>query len=52
MAQLEKIGAVMEQRWSKKKKSRNKEENRDKEERFEDGLRKSQKEGTLLSISY
>jgi len=48
--QLERIGAVMEQRWGSEGESR-KEENRDKEERSKDGPRENQEGGTLLSAS-
>jgi len=50
MAQLERIGAVMEQRWSSEGENR-KEESRDEEERSEDSSRKSQEEETLSSTS-
>ena len=49
-AQLERIGAVMEQRWGSEGES-GKEENRDEEEGFEDGPRESQREGTPSSAS-
>ena len=45
MAQLERIGAAMEQRWDSERKSR-KEENGDKEEGSKDGLGESQEERT------
>ena len=51
MAQLERIGAAMEQRCGLEEVVR-KEENRDKEEGSEDGPRESQEEGILLSIFY
>jgi len=47
---LERIGATMEQRWGLEGENRNK-ESRDEEERSEIGLRESQEEGTLLSVS-
>jgi len=50
MAQLERIGAAMEQRWSLEGES-GKEENGDNVEGSEDGPRESQKEGTPLSAS-
>ena len=50
MAQLERIGATMEQRWSLKGEV-GKEESRDDTERSEDGSRESQEERTLLSTS-
>ena len=50
MAQLERIGATMEQRWGSERESR-KEENRDDAEGSEDGPGESQEEGTLLSAS-
>jgi len=50
MAQLERIGAVMEQRWDSEGESR-KEENRDEEEGSEDGPGESQEGGTPLSAS-
>ena len=50
MAQLERIGATMEQRWGSEEEVR-KEESRDDVEGSEDGLRESQEEGTLLSTS-
>ena len=49
-AQLERIGAMMEQRWSLEGEVR-KEENRDNTERSEDGPRESQEGGTLSSTS-
>jgi len=49
MAQLERIGAVMEWRWGLEEESRK--ENRDEEERSEDGPGKSQERGTLSSAS-
>ena len=48
MAQLKKIKAVIEWRWSLEEKSRN----GDEEEESEDGSRESQEKGTLLSTSY
>ena len=50
MAQLERIGAVMEQRGSLEGENRKKESEDDKEG-SKNGLGKSQKEGTLLSAS-
>ena len=47
MAQLERIGAMMEWRWGSERESRN----RDEEEGSEDGLGESQKEETPLSAS-
>ena len=47
MAQLEKIGAAMEQRWGSEEESRK--ENRDEEEGSEDGPRESQEGATPLS---
>ena len=49
-AQLERIGAAMEQRWGSEEESR-KEENGDEEEGSKDGPRESQEEGTLSSTS-
>ena len=49
-AQLERIGAMMEQRWSLEGEVR-KEESRDDAERFKDGPGESQEEGTPLSAS-
>ena len=49
-AQLERIGAAMEQRWGLEEVVR-KEKSRDNMERSEDGPRKSQKEGTPSSAS-
>jgi len=49
-AQLERIGAVMEQRWSSEGESR-KEKNGDEKEGSEDGPGESQREGTLSSAS-
>ena len=49
-AQLERIGAVMEQRWSSEEEV-GKEESRDDAGGSEDGPRESQKERTLSSIS-
>ena len=51
MAQLERIGAMMEWRWGLEGESR-KEENRDEEEGSKDGPRESQEEGTPSSTSY
>ena len=51
IAQLERIGAIMEQRWSSEEKN-GKEESRNNVERSEDGPREIQKEGTLSSTSY
>jgi len=51
MAQLERIGAVMERRWGLEGESR-KEENRDEEEESEDGPGESQEGGTPSSTSY
>jgi len=50
-AQLERIGAVMEQRWGLEGES-GKEENRDDAEGSKDGPRESQEEGTPSSASY
>ena len=50
MAQLERIGAVMKQRWSSEGES-GKEENRDDVEGSEDGPGESQEGGTPLSAS-
>jgi len=50
MAQLAKIGAMMEQRWGLEEENE-KEKNRDDEGRSKDGPRESQEEGTLLSAS-
>ena len=47
-AQLERIGAVIEQRWGSEEESRN----GDEEEGSEDGPGESQEGGTLLSASY
>ena len=49
MAQLERIGAVLEQRWGSEEES--KKENRDEEEGSKDGPRESQERGTPSSIS-
>jgi len=49
MAQLERIGAMMEQRWGSEKESGK--ENGDEEKGSEDGPRESQEEKTLLSAS-
>jgi len=51
MAQLERIGAAMEQRWGSEEES-GKEKNGDEEEGSEDGPRESQEGGTLSSASY
>ena len=51
MAQLERIGAAMEQRWGLEKESRKK-ENGDEEEGSEEGPGESQEEETLSSTSY
>ena len=48
-AQLERIGAAMEQRWGSEEESGK--ENRDEEEGSEDGPRESQEGGTPLSAS-
>ena len=50
MAQLEWIGAVMEQRWGLEEEN-GKEENRDDVEGSKDGPRESQEGGTPSSIS-
>ena len=50
MAQLERIGAAMKQRWGSEGES-GKEENRDDVEGSEDGPRESQEGGTPLSAS-
>ena len=50
MAQLERIGAVMEQRWGTEEESRK--ENGDEEEGSKDGPGESQEGGTSSSISY
>jgi len=50
MAQLERIGAMMERRWGSEGES-GKEENGDDAERSEDGPGESQEEGTPLSTS-
>jgi len=50
IAQLERIGATIEWRWSLEGVVR-KEKSRDDTKRFKDGPRESQKEGTLLSTS-
>jgi len=47
---LEKIGAVMEQRWSLEGENRKK-ESRDDEKRSENGSKKGQEEETLLFTS-
>jgi len=49
-AQLERIGAAMEQRWASEGESKT-EENGDEEEGSEDGPKESQKEETLSSAS-
>ena len=51
MAQLERIGAVMERRWSLEEEVR-KEKSGDDAEGSEDGSGESQEEGTLSSTSY
>jgi len=51
MAQLERIGAIMELRWGSEGVV-GKEESRDDIEGSEDGPRESQKEGTPSSASY
>ena len=51
MAQLERIGAMMEQRWSLKGED-GKEESRDNVEGSKDGPRESQEEETPSSTSY
>jgi len=50
MAQLERIEAMMKQRWSSEKEDR-KEESRDEEEGSKDGPGESQKGGTSLFAS-
>ena len=50
MAQLERIGAVIEQRWSLEGEN-GKKESEDNKEGSKNGLRKSQEEETLLSAS-
>ena len=50
VAQLKRIRATMEWRWSLEEES-GKEKNRDKEERSEDGPRESQEKGTLSFTS-
>ena len=50
MAQLERIGATIEQRWGLEGAVR-KEESRDEEEGSKDGSGESQEEGTLSSAS-
>jgi len=50
MAQLERIGAAMEQRWGSEEES-GKEENGDDVEGSKDGPGESQEEGTLSSAS-
>ena len=49
-AQLERIGATIEQRWSSEGEN-GKEKSRDDEEEFKDGPRESQEEETPLSAS-
>ena len=49
MAQLERIGAAMEQRWGLEEESGK--ENGDEKKGSEDGPGESQERGTLLSIS-
>ena len=51
MAELAKIEAEIEWRWSKKEKSEKKED-RDEEEGSKDSPRKSQEKRTLLSVFY
>ena len=51
MVQLERIGAMIKQRWSLEEEV-GKEENRDNVEGSKDGSGESQEEGTLLSASY
>jgi len=48
---LERIGAVMEQRWGLEREN-GKEESRDEERGSKDGSREIQEKGTLLSASY
>ena len=50
-AQLERIGAVMEQKWGSEEENR-KEENRGDKKGSKDGPRESQEEGTPSSTSY
>jgi len=50
MAQLERIGAAIEQRWGSERAVRKKESRSDKKG-SKDGPRESQEEGTLLSTS-
>ena len=50
MVQLERIGAMIKQRWSLEEEI-GKEENRDNVEGSKDGSGESQEEGTLLSAS-
>ena len=50
MAQLERIGATMEWRWSSEEEN-GKEKSRDNAEGFEDGPREIQEEGTPLFTS-
>ena len=50
MVQLERIGAMIKQRWSLEEEV-GKEENRDNVEGSKDGSGESQEEGTLLSAS-
>jgi len=49
-AQLKRIGAMIEQRWSSEREN-GKEESGDEEEEFKDGPRESQEKVTLLSVS-
>ena len=51
MAQLERIGATMEQRQGEKRESKNKEENGDEEEGSKDNSRESQEE-RILSFTF
>ena len=48
--QLERIGTIIEERWSSEREI-GKEESRDDTERSENGLRESQEKGTPLSTS-
>jgi len=50
MAQLERIGAAIEQRWGSEREN-GKEESRDEEERSKDSSGESQEEGTPSSAS-
>jgi len=51
IAQLERIGTVLEWRWSLEGENK-KEESGDGEKRSKNGPKKSQKEGILLSVFY